>query len=257
MARIVCQFSCGAASAVAAKLMLNAYPADQVHIINAFVANEHPDNQRFLRGCEVWFQHKVTVLRDEKYGADTDEVWRQKRYMKGPRYAPCSIELKATVLDAYRQPGDINVLGYTKGEEGRLERFFDRKADHLPRAPLIEQGLTKEDCFRIVTEAGLVLPEMYELGYNNANCIGCVKGGAGYWNKIRKDFPERFEQIAVIQDSIGPGAYFLRHRSGPLKDQRFALRELPLDAGRYKDEPPISCGFSCEAPEDWDKEFTD
>ena len=36
-------------------------------------------------------------------------------------------------------------------------------------------------------------PLMYDLGYPNNNCIGCVKGGMGYWNHIRKDFPEVFE----------------------------------------------------------------
>ena len=35
---------------------------------------------------------------------------------------------------------------------------------------------------------------MYDLGYPNNNCIGCVKGGMGYWNKIRVDFPEVFER---------------------------------------------------------------
>ena len=32
------------------------------------------------------------------------------------------------------------------------------------------------------------------MGYNNNNCIGCIKGGMGYWNKIRVDFPEVFEK---------------------------------------------------------------
>ena len=31
---------------------------------------------------------------------------------------------------------------------------------------------------------------MYDLGYPNNNCIGCIKGGMGYWNRIRKDFPD-------------------------------------------------------------------
>lgn len=35
---------------------------------------------------------------------------------------------------------------------------------------------------------------MYDLGYANNNCIGCVKGGIGYWNKIRIDFPEESDR---------------------------------------------------------------
>lgn len=249
MNRLVCQFSCGAASAVATKLVLAEFPPEQVAIINAFVKEEHEDNRRFLRDCEKWFRHPITVLWDEKYGASTDEVWRKRRYMKGPKGAPCSKALKAGLLDTFRQPGDITVLGYCKGEEARLERFFDRKADHLPFAPLIEMGITKQRCFEIIQEAGIALPAMYALGYNNANCIGCVKGGMGYWNKIRRDFPARFAEVSAIQESIGPGAYFLYHCNGPLKGARLSLRELPPDAGRYHEEPPISCGFACEAAE--------
>jgi len=67
--RIVCHFSCGAASAVATKLILAEYDPAQVVIFNAFIQEEHADNRRFLADCEKWFKHPVTVLRDEKYGA--------------------------------------------------------------------------------------------------------------------------------------------------------------------------------------------
>ena len=248
MARIVCHFSCGAASAVAAKIILDEQ-RDNVCIVNAFVLEEHEDNQRFLRDCEAWFNHPIIVLRNEKYNASTRDLWKKSRFMMSRHGAPCSSALKGELLDSFRVSDDVDVLGYTKGEEKRLERYFNRLSHTSPRAPLIEKGLDKKDCFRIVQEAGIRLPAMYQLGYNNANCIGCVKGGIGYWDKIRRDFPERFNEICDIQDSIGKGAYFLRHRSGPLKDQRIRLRDLPVGAGRYLEEPPISCGFACEAAE--------
>jgi hypothetical protein len=50
MSRIVCQFSCGAASAVATKLTLAQHP--DALILNAEIKNEHPDNRRFLADCE-------------------------------------------------------------------------------------------------------------------------------------------------------------------------------------------------------------
>lgn len=248
MSRIVCHFSCGAASAVAAKLMLDEQRQNVV-IVNAFVQEEHEDNRRFLRDCESWFNHPIIILRDTKFNASTHEVWKKERFMMSRLGAPCSRALKGKLLDAFRVPTDIDVIGYTKGEETRLERYFNRLSHTSPRAPLIERGLTKKDCFRIVQEAGVRLPLMYELGYNNANCIGCVKGGQGYWDKIRRDFPAKFAEICDIQESLGSGANFLRHTKGPLKGQRMALRELPLGAGRYLEEPPMSCGFSCEATE--------
>lgn len=242
--RIVCNFSCGAASAVATKLALADAPGRNVEIVNVFVQEEHPDNRRFLSDCEVWFGRPITVLRDERFGASTLEVFRRGRYMKGLAGAPCSRALKREVMERFQRPGDVVVLGFTAEEEGRFDRYLDANNGAKAVAPLIERGLMKADCLAIIERAGIVLPAMYRMGYQNANCIGCVKGGEGYWNKIRKDFPAEFEAIASIQEAIGPGAYLFRDRS---TGRRYSLRELPPDKGRYQDEPDISCGLFCEA----------
>lgn len=249
MSRIVCQFSCGAASAVATKLALAKYAATHdVQIINAFLKEEHEDNRRFADDCEQWFGRPLTVLRDEKYGASVIQVFKRRQYMKGPRGAPCSRALKREVLDAWKQPGDVMVFGYTVEEADRLDDFRERNADRPVIAPLIDAGLSKGDCKAMVERAGIELPMMYRMGYENANCIGCVKGGEGYWRAIRLDFPDYFESTCLLQDEIGEGSWFLRYRSGPKKDQRFPLRDLPPGEPRRNEALP-SCSFFCEAAE--------
>lgn len=243
--RVVCQFSCGAASAVATKLTLAQYP-DAV-ILNAYLKNEHEDNRRFLADCEVWFGRSVTVLRDEKYGADVIQVFRRKRYMNGPMGAPCSRELKRKVLDAWKRPDDVMVFGYTVEEQDRLDDFRERNPGRVILAPLIDAGLGKADCKAMVERARIALPLMYRLGYDNANCIGCVKGGEAYWRAIGEDFPEVFEANCLLQDEIGPGSYFFRDRSTGV---RFSLRELLLKPGRVRrNEALPSCSFFCEMAE--------
>lgn len=248
MQRIVCQFSCGAASAVAAKLAFAKWGAThEIVLLNAYIEEEHPDNRRFLADCEKWLKSPIVVLRDEKYGASTDEVWRRNRFLGGAKFgAPCSRALKREILDGWLRPDDIMVLGYTCEEEDRWERWVDANPHLRAEAPLIGERLTKADCLAIIERAGIALPAMYLMGYTNANCIGCVKGGEGYWNKIRRDFPERFEAVAAIQDAIGPGAYLFRDRA---TGERYSLRDLPPNKGRYEDEPDISCSFFCEMTE--------
>lgn len=247
--RIVCQFSCGAASAVATKLALAQYGATRdVQIVNAFLAEEHPDNRRFLGDCEKWFGRPITQLRDEKHGGSALQVFRSERFMKGARGAPCTRTLKRELLDSWKQPGDVMVLGFTAEEVDRLMDFRERNPDRPVLAPLIERGLGKADCKAMVQRAGIELPMMYRLGYANANCIGCVKGGEGYFRAIREDFPEQFEALARVQDEIGPGANFLRFRSGPRKEQRMSLRELP-DGPAARDEEMVACSFFCAAAE--------
>ena len=249
MSRMVCQFSCGAASAVATKLILAAYAPEDVIIVNAFIEEEHPDNRRFFADCEKWFGHQIITLRNEQYHSSTDEVWRRKRFIKGLRGAPCSLELKRKLLATVAQPGDVNVLGFTREEWDRFETLCERFPDESFRAPLIEKDLGKDDCLAMIERAGIELPMMYRLGYDNANCVGCPKGGQAYWQNIRADFPERFVQIQAIQEAIGPGANFLRFRSGARNGERMSLAELPAGRGDMKREPSFSCSFFCQLAE--------
>jgi hypothetical protein len=217
-----------------------------VSIINAYVKEEHEDNRRFLADCEKWFNHPITILQDEKFGASATEVWKRKRFLANGMWgAPCSYELKRTVLNKWCRPEDIFVMGYTIEEEGRIARFFDANNGRKALFPLVDRNLTHADCLAIVERAGIELPAMYRLGYNNANCIGCCRGGEGYWNKIRVDFPERFEEVCVIQDILGPGSYIFRDRN---TGERFSLRQLPPEKGRHDEELP-SCSFFCAMAE--------
>lgn len=246
MARIVCQFSCGAASAVATKIAIAQYSGThEVQILNAFVQEEHPDNRRFLTDCERWFGRPITVLRNERYGASVIEVFRRKQFMKSRYGAPCTAELKRKLLDTWRQPDDVMVFGYTAEEEDRLEDFRERNPDKTVVAPLIERGLGKKDCLAMVERAGIELPTMYRLGYSNANCIGCVKGGEGYFRAIREDFPEEFERLCRVQEGIGPGAYLFRDRKTGV---RYSLRDIPPGRAR-RDLSPPDCGLQCEVAE--------
>jgi hypothetical protein len=84
---------------------------------------------------------------------------------------------------------------------------------------------------------------MYELGYDHNNCIGCVKGGMGYWNKIKIDFPEHFNKMAKIERELETTV--LKFRSGKRKGERMYLDELQPNMGNFQKEPSIMCGIDC------------
>jgi hypothetical protein len=162
--------------------------------------------------------------------------------MKGPFGASCSMRLKRELLDAFVLPGDTLVMGFTAEEEDRAARYIACGVI----CPLIDRGLKKADCLAMVERAGIRLPAMYELGFNNANCIGCCKGGMGYWNHVRKVFPERFEQVSQIEQEIGPGAFLFYDRT---TKQRFGLKDLPIGAGTHNEILP-DCTFQCAMAEE-------
>lgn len=242
--RTVCWFSCGAASAVATKLALAdaRKSGDEIVIAYTEVIEEHPDNRRFLKDCEAWFGQEIVVLRAEKYGASIYEIFKLG-YLVGPGGAPCSLRLKKRVRQSFQRTGDRQVFGYTMEEQERVDRFIDANNNVDLWTPLIDRQLTKADCLAMLRRAGIELPAMYALGYKNNNCIGCVKGQAGYWNKIRIDFPETFERMARVEETLGRTVCKI---SVDGKTKRVSLRELPPDAGDYEAEPDISCGIFCE-----------
>ena len=68
MGRIVCWFSCGAASAVATKMAIKANNGEKELIVaRCHIKEEHPDNDRFAKECEEWFGIPIVNLIDEKH----------------------------------------------------------------------------------------------------------------------------------------------------------------------------------------------
>jgi hypothetical protein len=141
----------------------------------------------------------------------------------------------------YQQPGDRLVVGFTADarERERADTLTERWPNERFLWLLIDAGITKEDCFHILTAAGIELPEMYKLGYDHDNCLGCVKGGKRYWNKIRVDFPAVFKRRAIVERIVGFPI---------LRD--VWLDELDPKAGRDAPMPKINCGLFCEGYND-------
>lgn len=239
--RTVVWFSAGAASAVAAKLIIAEKPANLV-LAYTDPGAEHPDNKRFMAECEQWFGYPVTYLKSEKY-VDTWDVWEKERFLVSPQGARCTTELKKKIRRKFQLHDDIQVFGYTSEEEHRADRFREQNPEVNLRTPLIEHGLTKQDCLAMVDRAGIELPAMYKLGYQNNNCIGCPKGGMGYWNKIRVDFPEVFNRMALLERKLDNTV--LRSNGKPL-----FLDDLDPKRGHHAKEPSFECSLLCAVAEE-------
>ena len=239
-ARILCWFSCGAASACATRDTLFVFRKthEVIPVYCDTSRNEHPDNERFIKDCEKWFEAPVMRLKSAKFDT-VEEVFEKQRYMSGPKGAVCTGALKKTPRFDFAKPDDIHVFGFTANEKRRIKAFEQRNPELNLLWMLAESGTTKPACFKRLLKEGIALPRMYELGYRNNNCIGCVKSTSpGYWQKVRADFPEVFAQRAQQSREIGCRLLEIH------KERKF-LDELPFDVHfPYKGEA-ISCGPDC------------
>jgi hypothetical protein len=229
-------FSCGAASAVAVKMALERGPAEVVYCDTS--RDEHEDNPRFLADVERWLGVTVKII-GGKYSTVHDAC-EAEQYMSGQNGARCTLELKKKVRFAYQHVEDVHIFGYTSDEVRRIKDFEFNNPELLLEWPLRDAGITKDDCYRIVREAGIELPAMYRLGYEHNNCKGCVKSQSpAYWNSTRRDFPEVFADRAEQSRRIGC-------RLVKLHGERIFLDELPPDAAE-KIVEDLSCGPQCVA----------
>lgn len=235
--RMVSWFSCGAASAVATKLI------DPDVVAYCDTGSEDHDNARFMDDCKKWFGKDILILKNHDY-KDTWEVWDKKRYLSGINGAPCTGELKVKPRLLFQRPEDIHVFGYTadSNDVRRFESFKEHYPDLKVMAPLIERGITKAACIAILKTFGIKEPRVYSLGFHNANCIPCVKATSpNYWALVRMHFPDQFNRMAEISRSLGV-------RLTRLNGERSFIDQIPEN---HPVTNPIApeCDFLCSIAE--------
>jgi hypothetical protein len=225
---IVSWFSAGVSSAVATMM------AKPDRIIYIDIEDQHPDSDRFIVDCERWFGKKIDRLMSPL--KSVERCCYAASFIRGPHGAACTTRLKKRVRKEWEvnNPGrHIYVWGFDAHEKHRADDTVRAMPafDHL--FPILDR--TKSEVHGMLDAAGINRPAMYNLGYQNNNCVGCVKGGMAYWNRIRKDFPDVFERRAIMERKIG--AHILKE---------CYLDEL--DPCRGRDTPIIlpDCGIFCE-----------
>lgn len=232
---VISWWSGGVTSAVATKFAIERY--DQVNIYFCETNQHHPDNERFLKECEQWYGQKIHILTNRKWGSVRKVL--AHGFINSPAGAYCTKVLKKDVRIALEKivVFDAQVFGfeYEKRQILRAKRFVEQYPDSKGVFPLIESQVDKKKAMEMLLAAGIELPAMYRLGYHNANCIGCVKGGMGYWNKIRIDFPDIFKQTAELERKAGHSCI-----------KGVFLDELDPERGRHESLDLPECGIYCE-----------
>lgn len=206
-------------------------------IMYTHIEDQHTDTMRFLRDCEKALGKEIEILQSPY--KKVENVIRQFSFINSPYGAKCTQILKKRVRkeweDKHKGEKLTYIWGYDIEERHRAERLLESMPQFEHKFPLIERELKKEDCHGILRELGIKRPAMYDLGYRNNNCIGCVKGGMGYWNRIRIDFPEVFKARAEQEREIGAtcvkGVY---------------LDELDPNRGRLEEEVMEECNIMCQ-----------
>lgn len=199
------------------------------------IDDQHPDSIRFIKDCEKVLGMKIEILKSEY--KNVENVCRTFNFVNGVWGAKCTEVLKKRVRKTWEseQTEPITYIwGMDCTEKARAAKLCESMPKYKHEFPLIEANLTKEETHGLLERLGVKRPILYDMGYRNNNCIGCVKGGMGYWNKIRKDFPDVFESRAKMERDLGHSCI-----------KGVFLDELEPNRGRNNEVMP-ECGIACE-----------
>ena len=111
-------FSCGAASAAATVLARHKY-GDAMEAVYCRVAEEHPDNIKFIERFTQRTGIPVTILVNEKYDGSIINVFEERKFIKSQHGAPCTGLLKKAVRKSYKPTEQYDfhhIFGYTSDE---------------------------------------------------------------------------------------------------------------------------------------------
>jgi len=259
--KIICWWSGGITSAVACKIAIDQYGKDKCQSIFIGTMNEDSDTYRFKKDCEDWYGipiETITAIGDKF--PTIQSVWRHYKSLNVANGAICSSTLKRDVRLKWQKENDYKyqVFGFDIDEPKRAKSMKINYIEAKPIYPLLLHALTKKDCIDIVVEAGIEIPNAYKLGFHNNNCFQtmCIQGGIGYWQKVQREMPDKFnamadmehelteskgEPVTMLKDqSEGGGLVFLKpHPRYP------HIKDISMMKGR-EPKPLMECnGFGC------------
>ena len=275
---IICWWSGGITSAVACKKAIDIYGIDRCRLIMIDTHNEHPDTYRFKDDCERWYGNNIDTISFKDYAKFNDisnisDVWRKHMSLNTATGAICSMTLKRLVREEWEKSNTYSnqVFGF-EFEPKEFRRAMSMAINHShvkPIFPLLMLGLDKKMCVDIVIKSGIEPPVMYQYGFGNNNCFktGCVQGGIGYWQKMSREFPDKFNYMADIEHELtnikGEPVTMLKDQSNKAKDivketgikwKQFVFLKPHPDYPELKDisqmkgrepEPLVDCNGFC------------
>lgn len=203
---MIAWWSGGITSAVACWWAIQTFKNVEIIFLDT-KGNEHDDTYRFLKDCQKLYGQKIEIISNEKYDS-IEDVWRKYNSLNTAKGAICSTVLKREMREQYQDLSQHwgQVFGF-EYDKSQMKRHFNMRKNYPEinvLSPLIDLKWDKAECKAFFREVGIVIPETYQLGFENNNCFktGCVQGGIGYWQKIQRQFPEKFERMAAMEHEL-------------------------------------------------------
>jgi hypothetical protein len=215
----IVQYSGGAGSAMAAYLVAQQQPKEDIILLFHDVKGGHDEDMyrfnadvsEFLGIPITEYSSTKTIWEVIKENKSLPGIWMpyctrilklemgEKFYNQLPYFAYHQDNPDAEELALYPDFPFTLYTGFCKGEERRVE-----KAKFPTEYPVFDAGLTSDDCKRIIRdEWGIKLPKAYQW-FDHNNCIPCWKSTSKkYWRLVWEHYPERYQMAIEMEEFTG------------------------------------------------------
>lgn len=227
------------------------YKVDAALFANVGDDSEHPETLRYFRTVAVPFAESHNISLRELYALTKDGKARtlynllltentpsipiRLEPVGMPANRSCTNHFKVQVIAKYLKesgatPGNRATvcIGISTDEIHRADGGKNKPKYQHSVYPLIELGLSRADCQKVIIDAGLPLPR-------KSACFFCPYTRGNQWAEMKRDEPELFEKSCVIEDAInvkrkaqGKPAAYLSRLQAPLRTMPAAQDLLPL-----------------------------
>lgn len=182
--------------------------------------SEHPTTNRYVREIMIpWAKEKgvnVVELHRTLKNGQIQTLWQRMMdyegdklrepipvygYSGAPLSRSCTADHKIKVVGKYIKanatkeelPAEV-LIGISVDEMERAKRGKDEPWE-LRTYPLLDLGLSRLDCVKIIQEAGLPVPP-------KSSCFFCPFHSILAWSELRRDEPELFAKAAELEAKL-------------------------------------------------------
>ena len=227
------------------------YDIDAALFSNVGDDSEHPATLEYVRTVAAPFAHDHGIELRELYATTADGKGRTLYSLLMAENTPsipirlepvgmpanrsCTNHFKVQVIAKYlKEQGATPAkkatvcIGISTDEIHRADGGKNKPKYQHSVYPLIDLGLSRDNCQKIISDAGLPMPR-------KSACFFCPYTRGYQWAEMRRDEPDLFEKACAVEDAINikrveqgkPAAYLSRLQS-PLRNMHEAQDLLPI-----------------------------
>jgi 3'-phosphoadenosine 5'-phosphosulfate sulfotransferase (PAPS reductase)/FAD synthetase len=152
---------------------------------------ELPETYDYLKKLEVYLGKPITYLKHDGRGFD-ELLLARRGFLPSPQVRWCTESLKIKPYERYLGDDLCNSYIGIRADELYRKGYVSTKPNIIPCYPFIDDGIKKDDVFRILEESGLGIPEYYKWR-SRSGCYFCFFQQKIEWVGLFENHPDLFE----------------------------------------------------------------